>query len=109
MNENTLPSGYQYLTDVQIIQCLTLAKKGDTICLIATEVGTTKLTVGRVLKDYNYETFTQYKQHPGRTHKTSATDDRLLIRIAKQNYSPSFHDITNISGLSISEDYGTSL
>ena len=102
MDENTPPSGYKHLTNTQIMQCLTLNRCGWTQRAIAAEVGCSKSTVGRVLKDYDYETFVQRKQHPGPARKTSETDDQLLIQIAKKHYNLLFCDITNIAGLPIS-------
>jgi len=102
MDENTPPSGYKHLTDIQIEQCLALEYAGWSQRAIAHEVGCSKSTVGRVLKDYNYQTFITRNKHPGPTRKTSESDDRLLIRTARKHYDLPFRDITNISGLPIS-------
>jgi transposase len=102
MDENIPPSGYRHLTDVEVMKCLTLAECGKTQRAIAAEVKCTKSTVGRVLRDYNYETFTQRKPHPGPARITSKRDDMHLVVTAKRNYDRSLADITNIAGLSIS-------
>ena len=83
MDENTPPSGYRHLSNVEIMQCLTLDKIGWSQRAIADEVKCSQSTVNRVLKEYNYETFTQRKHHPGPPRKTTKEDDRHLIMIAK--------------------------
>jgi len=56
MDENTPPSGYRHLSNVEIMQCLTLDKIGWSQRAIADEVKCSQSTVNRVLKEYNYET-----------------------------------------------------
>ena len=102
MDENTPPSGYRHLSDVEVMKCLTLAKCGMSQRAIAAEVKCSKSTVGRILQDYDYETFTTRKPHPGCAHKTSIEDDRHLVITAKRNYDLPLRDITNLSGLDIS-------
>src|SRR5436305_2932066 len=69
---------------------------------IAKEVGCSKTKVLYALKDYDYDTFIAHKKHPGPMCKTSESDNRLLIRIAKKHYDLPFHNITNIASLPIS-------
>src|SRR5205085_4557640 len=45
MSDNIPLPTYKYLTDVQVMQCLTLSHTGWKICAIATEVGCSKTTV----------------------------------------------------------------
>ena len=65
MDENTPPSGYRHLSDVEVMQCLTVDKSGWPQRAIADEVNCSQSTVNRVLKEYKYETFAQRKHHPG--------------------------------------------
>ena len=102
MSDNIPPSGYKHLTDVQIMQCLTLAKNNWTVRAIADEVGCSKTTVGRVLTDHDYNTFTTRPKSAGRPRKTTEYEDRLIVRAAKANHRLPFHDITNIHGLPVS-------
>ena len=101
MSDNIPPSSYKHLTDVQVMQCLTLSKCGKPVRVIADEVGCSKSTVDRILKEHDYETFITRPKSAGRPRKTTESDDRLLIRIAKQNHRLPFRDITNLSGLQI--------
>src|SRR2546423_7881162 len=68
---------------------------------IAKEVGCSKTTVLHALKDCDYDTFIAHKKHPGPMCKTSESDNRLLIQIAKKHYDLPFHNITNIASLPI--------
>ena len=45
MSDNIPPSAYKYLTDMQVMQRLTLAKTGWSIRAIADEIGCSKTTV----------------------------------------------------------------
>ena len=102
MHANRPSSGYKHLTDIQIDRCLSLNHAGWSLRKIAMEIPCSKSTVGRILKQYDYKTFAGRKQHPGRARKTTESDDRLLIRVAKKHYNLPFRDITSISSLSIS-------
>ena len=84
------------------MQCLTLSHIGWKIHVIATEVGCSKTTVGRVLTDYDYNAFTTRPKSAGCPRMTTESDDRHLLRVTKANPRLPFHDITNLSGLSIS-------
>ena len=97
MNENTPPSSYKHLTDIQIEQCLTLEYAEWSQQTITREVGCSKSTVGRDLRDYNYETFVRRKKY---LKPMSGFDDWLLIRTARKHYNLPFHNISNISNLS---------
>ena len=101
MDENTLPSGYRYLNDVKVMKCLTFDKDDWTQRAIADELNCSQLTVNRILKEYDYETFTQYRQHPDSARKTTKKDDKHLIIIAKCHYDLLFRDIINLFDLSI--------
>src|SRR5271170_5337143 len=103
MDENTPPFGYRHLSDVEVTKCLTLDKSGWSQRAIAEEVKCSQLTINRLLKEYDYETFSQRNQHPGPARKMIKEDDRHLIIIIKHHYNLSFHNITNLSGLPISE------
>ena len=102
MDENTYPLGYKHLIDVQVMRALTLNNCGWSHCVIAKELGCSHSTIQRVLKTYNYETFTECQQHLGRAWKTTENDNRHLAIMAKCNYEQSLQDITNLSGLEIS-------
>jgi len=102
MDENTPPSGYRHLSDVEVMKCLTFDKDGWTQRAIADELNCSQSTVNRILKEYDYKTFTQRRQHPGPARKTTKEDDRHLIIIVKRHYDLPFRDITNLSGLPIS-------
>jgi len=102
MNQNNPPSGYTHLMDVQVECCLSLDHAGWSLRPIAKEVGCGKSTVERVLKDYDYDTFVTRKKHLGPAHKTTETDDQLLLHVVKKHYNLPFHDIINIVGLPIS-------
>ena len=102
MSDNIPLPTYKYLTDVQVMQCLTLSHTGWKIRAIATEVGCSKTTVGHILTDHDYNTFTTHPKSAGRPRKTTESDDRHLLRVAKANHRLPFYDITNLSGLSIS-------
>ena len=84
------------------MQCLTLAKNNWTVRAIADEVGCSKTTVGHVLTDYDYDTFTSRLKSTGRPHKTTDYEDRLIIQAAKANHHLPFRNITNIHGLPVS-------
>ena len=58
--------------------------------------------VSRTLRKYDFDSFVGRKPRAKRGHKTSIQEDRLLLRIAKQNLSVPLNDITNISELPIS-------
>jgi AraC-like DNA-binding protein len=102
MDENLPPSGYKHLSDVQVTKCLTLARFKMPQADIARELGCSQSTVNRLLQTYKYDTFQGRVPTPGPARKTTQTDDRLLIRIAKKHHTLPFHDITNIAGLPIS-------
>ena len=79
MSDNIPPSSYKHLTDVQVMQCLTLSKCGKPVCVIADEVGCSKSMVDRILKEHDYETFITRPKSAGCPRKTMESDDRLLI------------------------------
>src|SRR5438046_327739 len=85
---------YKHLTDVQVERCLLLDHAGWSLRGIAKEVGCGHTTVKRVLVDHDYDTFITRKKHPGPARKTTAADDRLLLRVAKKHYNLPFRDIT---------------
>ena len=101
MDENTPPSGYRHLSDVEVMKCLTFDKDGWTQQAIADELNCSQSTVNRILKEYDYKTFTQRRQHPDPAHKTIKKDDKHLIIIIKRHYDLLFCDIINLSDLSI--------
>src|SRR5438045_104353 len=83
MSDNIPLSKYKHLTDVQVMQCLTLAKTSWKIRKIADEVGCSKSTVGHVLQDHDYKTFTVGPKSSGCPRKTTEHEDRLIVRTAK--------------------------
>ena len=95
-------ANYRHLTDVQVTKCLALAKGGAKQRAIATEIGCSKSTVGRLINRYHFETFVGRTPPKGPALKTSKTDDRRLIVTAKRNFDRPLQDITNLSGLPIS-------
>src|SRR5947199_3212905 len=95
MSDNIPLSKYKYLTDVQVMQCLTLTKTSWKIRKIADEVGCSKSTVGRVLQDHDYKTFTVHPKSSGHPCKTTEHEDRLIVHTAKANHRLPFKDITN--------------
>src|SRR5271170_5870680 len=103
MDENTPPFGYRHLSDVEVTKCLTLDKSGWSQRAIAEEVKCSQLTINRLLKEYNYETFSQRNQHSGSARKMITEDDKHLIIIVKCHYNLSFYNITNLFDLSISK------
>ena len=102
MNQNNPPSGYMYLTDIQVERCLSLDHAGWLLHGIAKEIGCSHTTVGCVLDNYDYDTFVTRKKHLGPARKTIEADDRLLVHIAKKYFNLPFRDITNIAKLPIS-------
>ena len=95
-------ASYRHLTDVQVTKCLALAKGGAKQRAIATEIGCSKSTVGRLVNRYHFETFVGRTPPKGPALKTSKSDDRHLIVTAKRNFDRPLQDITNLSGLPIS-------
>jgi len=75
MPETNPESSYRHLTDVQVTKCLALAKGGMKQRAIATEIGCSKSTVGRITRRYQFETFAQRMPTPGPTLKTSVSDN----------------------------------
>src|SRR5205809_8073015 len=71
MSDDIPPSAYKHLTDVQVMQCLTLSRNGWTIRAIADEVGCDKSTVERVLQDHDYETVKSRRNSSKRLRKTT--------------------------------------
>ena len=102
MDQNTHPSGYQHLSDVDIAKCLSLAKMHSPQEEIARDLHCSQSTVNRLLHQYKFETFVQCIPCPPHARKTSVEQDKLLINLVEQHYDFPFHNITNISGLPIS-------
>ena len=98
---------YWHLTDIQVTKYLALAKGRMKQRAIATEIRCSKSMVGRITRRYQFETFAQRTPTPGPTLKTSISDNRHLLIIAKCNFDRLLQDITNLSGLPISR-YTTS-
>ena len=104
MKENTFRSKYKHITDVQITKCLTLNQFGLLQRAIASELGCNQSTVQWTLKHYDYKTFVEHQRPIGCPRKPLIADDRHIVITAKWNFNLPLCDITNLTGLLISQD-----
>ena len=84
MSDNILLSEYKHLTDVQIMQCLILAKNNWTVRAIANEVGCSKTIVGCAFTDHDYNIFTVCPKSAGDPAKQLIMKTDSLSELPKQ-------------------------
>jgi len=84
--ETNPESRYPHLTDVQVAKCLAVAKGGIKQRAIATEIGCSKSTIGRIIKYYRFETFVQRTPPRRPTLETSTSDNRHFIVTPKCHF-----------------------
>lgn len=74
---------------------LKLKEKGKTIRAISQELGIANTTVWNVLKKYETTGLLTTRHRTGRPRKTSAVDDRNIVRAVKKNPQTTVSSITN--------------
>lgn len=97
------PKPKSHLTDVEIASILSFAEARWSTRAIARKVHRSQSVVSRTLRNYEFESFITRKPRPKYKRKTTPREDRLLVITAKKNDDLPLRDITNISGVPVSD------